>query len=109
MSKIRIEYFGDYVELTKQGKLIVVEAGYDTCMTNANLPIPKAKELHQALGKMLGVEDKLLECCELALGALAIIFGGKDVPLGGTIKLPTEYADLMDKLEAAIKEAEGAK
>lgn len=72
--KIRIEEDGESVTIWVQDGTrfhikthYIMDAGESMC--TADLSLPKALELHRALGKMLGVEDKLLdvECQECRL------------------------------------------
>ncbi len=72
--KIKIKEKNEYVAIQlTHNDLLQVSTGWSGGGTSSNLTRPKALELYRAMGKMLGVEDKLLEASKRAnemIGAL---------------------------------------
>ena len=64
MNEIRIEEGDEYVEIkmiktVRIGDRVGITVGYDFAMCMAELSLPKALELHKAMGKMLDIKDRL--------------------------------------------------
>ncbi len=97
---------GDYIELEiVDGKL---EIWLDIESHFIYLPFPKALELHKAMGKMLGVEDELLEVYERAKQFIGnkTWMGEDGRPNNEDDRNAYEIIEQFIKAGAAIKDAE---
>ena len=107
MRRCRIEEGEKFVELVLYETYIIFEAGDGRKLCHyASLSLPKALELHKAMGKLLGVEDKLLEACkQLQTMGEEILVKTNFISIEACRSYVEEMLEFC-KAKAAIKDAE---